>query len=182
MFAMKSRLWLTILLCLAAWQLCAIAMIFFYGRFLNRPLSAAYAACFGNVQTNYGAFERTMTYFGNFVVTAPATWAVIVLFDRLKKRRLTAKTRAIGFLGWQWFVWSALIGAYKYGISYKINQLDWAVFGPPADLYSFRNFILHRIVTWFLCTIPTGMIALWVYTRMTMARPAGFPVVPSTAD
>lgn len=179
---MKTRPWLTISLGLLVWQLCAIATIILYGNVLVRPIGAAYAACFGNIQSNYGAFDRTMTYIGYLVVTTPATLAAIVFFDCLRKVRQPLKSRAIAFLGWVFTAWLALIVAYETGLSYKVNKLDWALFGPPANLYSFRNLMLHRIITWFLCTISMGVIALWTYAFMTMPRPAGFPVLPAKPE
>ena len=67
---------------------------------------------------------------------------------------------------WQVLLVPILIWSYEWGFSYKVLQLDWAVFGPSEDVYSFRNLVLPKIVTWLVCTLPVGLTVLWLYGKL----------------
>ena len=62
---------------------------------------------------------------------------------------------------WEAAVVAILIWSYEVGFPYKINQLGWAIFGPPDNLYSFHNLMLHRIVAWLICTTPVALVGLF---------------------
>lgn len=174
---MKSQFWTPVLVCTVVWQLCALAMVYSVGGLIFVWIfELLFVRIVGPIQANYASFARFSLYFGYFLVTAPATYLCVRLFDRMRKVSLPRKTGLCAWLGWTWLVWSALVFASTFGISYQINQLFWALFGVPNDLYSFRNIMLHRIVTWFLCTIPTSIVALRVYTKLTTPRISGFPI------
>ena len=173
---MKSRTAVTYSITIAAWQISAFAIMLIYRRFFSPLLYAAYTHWFGSVQANYGAYERSMLYLYYLVVTASATLIGIVIFDRQRGMHPPARVRILAACGWTWATWSALIAAYENGITYEINQLFWKLFGIPNNLYSFRNLMLHRIVTWLLCSISTAVLAIWLYSRFTRATPTGFPI------
>ena len=149
----------------AIWQLACLAMMFVYRPAIGHFVVAAYTAWFGDVQASYGRFERLAAYFGNIAITSLATLVSLLLFDRLSHRPATWKRRAVTFCGWQLVVVAILIWSYEVGFPYMVNQLGWALFGPPEDLYSFRNLALPRIITWLLCTTPVAWIALWAYSN-----------------
>lgn len=51
-------------------------------------------------------------------------------------------------------------------LSWHINQLGWAIFGAPEDLYSFSNLILPRILAWLLYSTPAALIGIWLFGRL----------------
>lgn len=180
---MKPRFWIPALACSVIWQLCALAMLYpVGGLFFIWILEPLFVRIVGPIQANYSTYARISLCFGTFLVTAPATYLCVRLFDRMRRASTPRKTRLGAWLGWTWLVWSALVFASAFGISYQINQLFWALFGIPNDLYSFKNMMLHRIVTWILCTIPTSMVALWVYAKLTTPRIPGFPIETVKSD
>jgi hypothetical protein len=140
-------------------------MLLVYGHIVSPLVVAAYTAWFGDVQASYGRFERFGVYLGILVITFPATLVSLLLFDRLSHRATTLKQSLAAFCGWQLVVVVVLIWSYEAGFHYMVNELGWALFGPPEDAYSFRNLVLPRIIAWMLCTTPVGCMALWGYSK-----------------
>jgi hypothetical protein len=58
-----------------------------------------------------------------------------------------------------------LVSSYEIGFSYSLNQLGWAVLGPPDNVYSFQNLVLHRIIAWLIETTPVSWTALWLHSK-----------------
>ena len=152
---------------IAIWQLGCLAMMSVYNHALGYGVVAAYTAWFGDIQASYERFERLAAYFEIIAITAPATIGSLLLFGRLNHLATTWKRSAVSFCGWQLMVVAVLIISYEFGLTYMVNQLVWALFGPPENIYSFRNLALHRTITWLLCTIPVAWIALWAHFKST---------------
>lgn len=155
---------------IATWHLACLAMVFVYGHIVGHFVVMAYTAYFGDVQASYGMFERVATYLGILVITSPATLISLLLFDRLFYRPARWTRRAAVFCGWELVVVAVLIWSYEVGFPYIVNQVGWAIFGPPENLYSFRNLVLHRIIAWLVCTTPVAWLALWVYSKVAVSR------------
>ena len=106
----------------------------------------------------------------------PATWLSIRLFDRMQGRSVVRKIRLITFLGWAGFTWAALTYTYEINLQWKLRLIDLTYFDTDSDPYGLRNLLVPRLVVWFACTIPSCVIALWIYSKTT--KPTGFPIVP----
>jgi hypothetical protein len=74
------------------------------------------------------------------------------------------------FGGWEMVVVAILICSYEVGFPYMVNQLGWALFGPPENIYSFGNLVLHRIIAWLICTTPVAWMVLWGYSTLAASR------------
>jgi hypothetical protein len=153
------------LIAIMIWHLACLAMMFFYGRVIRHLVAAAYTAWFGDVQASYGTFERFATYVGILAITSPSTLVSLLLFDRLSHRPVIWKRSVPAFCGWELAVVAILICSYEIAFPYMVNQLGWALFGPPEEIYSFRNLMLHRIIAWLICTTPVAWMALWGYSK-----------------
>ena len=132
------------LIAITIWHLACLAMIFVYGRVVGHVVAAAYEAWFGDLQASYGTFERLAQYVGILVITSPSTLVSVLLFDRLSHRPTIRKRSVAAFCGWELVVVAILICSYEVGFPYMVNQLGWAVFGPPENIYSFRNLLHFR--------------------------------------
>ena len=140
-------------------------MMFVYRYAIGYLVIATYTMLYGDIQASYGRFERFGTYIGLLVVTLPTSVATLFLVDRLSARRTTVKRKMLTAACWQMIIMLVLVCSYEVGFPYMINQLDWRIFGPPTEIYSFQNLVLHRIIAWLLCTIPVAWLAVWLYSR-----------------
>jgi len=156
-----------LLITIAIWHLICLVMFFVFQYFVGRIVVAVYTAWFGDIQQSYGRYERIGTYFEFVVITSPASLLSLRLFNGLSRRKANWAQTFITFVGWEFVAVAVLIGSYEAGFSYMIHQLDWAIFGPNENLYSFRNLMVHRIIAWLLCTTPVAWIALWVHRKLT---------------
>jgi hypothetical protein len=152
------------------WQLTCLAPMILYRVTLARPIVSAYSAWFGDIQAGYGRFERLETYIWIIAITVPATLVSLIACDKLSHLRPPWRRHAIAFLGWQSALVVVLIWSYQAGFPWMINQLGWALFGSPEDIYSFPNLFLPQIIGWLICTIPISFVVLWLYGRSERAR------------
>src|SRR6266404_6703365 len=143
-----------ILIVATGWQLSCLALVLVYRPTIGRAVVEVYTFWFGDIQASYGTFERIGTYLGNLIVTAPVTGLTLVLLDFLSHQQRNWRRLLVVFLMWEAVTFAALVWSYETGFSYRLNQLDWRLFGPPDDLYSLRNLLLPRIIAWLLCTTP----------------------------
>lgn len=155
----------TLWIAIAAWHLACLAMMIVFRDVIAQFVVAAYTACFGNIQASYGSFDRLATYLAIVVITSPASLVSLILFDRLSHGSAKRKRMLVTFAAWQLVVIAVLVWSYEIGFPYMVNQIGWALFGPPEDIYSFQNLVLHRIIAWMLCTTPVAWIVLWGYSR-----------------
>jgi hypothetical protein len=155
---------------IATWHLACLAMMFVYGHILSHVVVVAYTEYFGDVQASYGRFERVATYLWIVAITSPATLISLLLFDRLSRRPAGSMLTAAVFCEWELVVIAVLIWSYEISFPFLVNQVGWAMFGPPEDIYSFPNLVLHRIIAWLLCTTPIAWLALWGHSKFAESR------------
>jgi hypothetical protein len=153
------------LISICAWQLVCLAILFIYPHTIAHVVLAAYTAWFGDIQASYATYARVATYVAIVTITSPASLITLLIFDGLTHRQLRWKRMLVGFLAWQLLAVAILIWSFESGFPYLLNQLSWTLFGPPENLYSFRNITLPRVVGWLLCTTPVGLLALWIYSE-----------------
>jgi len=154
----------------ALWQLTSLALMILYRVTFAQLIVSAYSAWFGDIQASYGRFERLETYSWIIVITVPATLVSLLACDKLSHLRPSWRRHAIAFFGWLAALIAGLIWSYEVGFPYRINQLGWALLGPPEDLYSFTNLFLPRIIGWLICTLPISCLVLWLYGRSEDVR------------
>lgn len=153
------------LLAIAAWQAVSLIMYYIFTYSISYLVLAAYTEWVGDVQESYEIFERVNTYLATLIITAPATLVSIMTFAKASGLSTGWKRTFVTFIGWLSVVLAALICSYETGFSYKIHQIDWMLFGPPENLYGFRNLVLHRIVAWLTITTPVAFAALWLHRK-----------------
>lgn len=146
------------------WQLVAGSMMLVYRHGISWAVMAGYTAMYGDIQTSYGSFDRVSTYVALGVVALPACVLTLTWYHRYTGRTISRRSLALILGGWQMLVFLLLVLSYETGLPYRINQLHWKLLGPSADIYSFSNLVLPRIIAWLLCTVPVTWGALWVYT------------------
>lgn len=157
----------TLFVAIVTWHVACLVMYFVSGHVINQFVVAAYTTWFGEIQQSFGRFARIETYLAFVVITSPASLISLRLFDGLSRRQVKWKQRLITFLGWQIVVVAVLVWSYEAGFSYMIHRLDWAIFGPQENLYSFRNLMVDRIIAWLLCTTPVAWIALRAHPKLS---------------
>lgn len=161
----------SLLAAIVAWHLSCLALMFAYPHTVGRVVVSAYEACFGDIQASYGTFERVATYVAIITVTAPATALTLALFEVFARPPTGWRRKVLSFLGWQAAVVATLTWSYEVGFPYTVNQLGWALFGPPDDLYSLRNLVLPRIIGWLICTTPPALVVLWLHGGLRSSLP-----------
>ena len=159
-----ALVWLTIL----AWQLVCLAMFYVYRHLIGPHVTAAYADWYGDIQATYGTFERLHDFVSNVCITMPATIISLRLFAMLSAQRTRWKVTLAVFAACEAVLVAVLTCSYETGFHYYVNQLGWALFGPPDNVYSFTNIVLHRIITWVFSTTPVVWTALLV--QLTLAK------------
>ena len=152
------------------WQVTALAMMFLYGNAIGHIVVAVYTWRYGDIQSSYGRFERLSTYTGLLLITLVASVAAIAIVAKLLPYKCTLKQNVLVAVCWQSVTMILLAGSYEFGFPYMINQLGWRMFGAPTEVYSFQNLVLHRIIAWLICTIPTGILAVWFWSRLYAHR------------
>jgi hypothetical protein len=151
---------------IVVWNAAVLPMAFAYPYTLGKVLLVTYETLFGEVQASYGAYSRLAMYLGFLAVTLPATLVAIWLFDRLSRRSLTWRQEAPSILIWEVLVILVLVSSYEIGFSYSLHQVAWTVFGPPDNVYSFSNLVLHRIAAWLIETTPVAWTSLWLHSKL----------------
>jgi len=163
--ATRSSRFKATLIAVSVWQLVCLAMMYVYGYLIGHLVVAAYTLFYGDIQASYGRFERLSTYIGWLVITLPASVVAMAIVDKLSARKGTPTRKLLTVGCWELVTMLVLATSYEFGFPYMINQLGWRLFGPPTEIYSFQNLVLHRIIAWLLCTIPIVSLAVWSYTR-----------------
>lgn len=152
---------------IVVWNVAVLPMMLAYPHTLGKLLLVTYEALFGDIQASYGAFSRVAMYLGFVAVTLPATLVAVRLFDRLSRRSRRWRQVALSTFIWEVLVVLVLASSYEIGFSYSLHQIAWAVFGPPDNLYGFRNLVLHRIMAWLIETTPVAWTALWLHSKLS---------------
>jgi hypothetical protein len=161
---MRTR-WKRILMGIVTWHLICFGVLAVYPNTVGRIFLNLYTAFFGDIQANYGRFERVATYIGLATVTTIATACVFPVCDRLLRQRTTRRSKIICFAVAEVALLLTLIWSYESAFPFTLNQIGWKLFGPPADIYSFRNLVIHRWIAWQICTTPIVLIAHWLHGR-----------------
>lgn len=149
------------------WNVAVLPMMLAYPNTLGKVLLVTYEALFGDIQASYGAYSRVAMYLAFIAVTLPATLVAVWLFDRLSHRSPRSRQVALSMLISEMLVILVLASSYEIGFSYSLNQVCWAVFGPPDDLYGFRNIALPRILAWLIETTPVAWTSLWLHLKLS---------------
>ncbi|MFO0911419.1 MAG: hypothetical protein U0795_00560 [Pirellulales bacterium] len=160
----------TIIMGVGIWQLVWIISWLIYSSSLVYLVTTGYTAIYGDVQASYGRFDRVSIYIALSVTTLPACALTLAWYHRYTGRPVNRMKTAIVLGCWQLFVLGLLVWSYEVGLPYRISQLRWRLLGPPAEIYSFSNMVLPRIIAWLLCTVPVSWGALWVYSRRQEIR------------
>jgi len=129
-------------------------------------VDVTYRALFGDIRSSYGAFARVAMSVGYASVTLPATLIAVWLFDRLSRRSWRWRRSAPTIAVWEALVVLVLVSSYEIGFPYALNQMGWAVLGPPDDVYSFQNLVLHRLIAWLIETTPVAWTSLWLHSKL----------------
>ena len=159
------------LIAVGVWQLACLGMMFVYGDFVSDLVVAAYTLLFGDIQASSGNFARFATYIRLIVITLPASALTIALVDKLSASKPSLKRKLLSLSWWQIATIFVLGSAYEFSLHYMISQLYWRLFGLPAEIYSFQNLILPRIIGWLLCTTPLVWLAAWTYSSSYGSQP-----------
>ena len=168
---MSSRL-RSLIMVAVVWQLCCLALILVYRPSIGRAVGAAYARSSGDIQANFGSYERVCTYLAIVLVTTPATVVSLGLLNALMPPQRSRRYRVLAFGVWQAAVVAALVWSYEIGFPYIVHRIDWTLFG-PAEIYSFRNLMLPRIIAWMVCTMPPICAAWWLFSRCVRPESSG---------
>jgi hypothetical protein len=120
-------------------------MMYVYDYLIGHLVVAAYNLFYGDIQASYGRFERLSKYIGLLVITLPASVVAMAIVDKLSDRKGTPIRKILTVGCWQLVTMLVLATSYEFGFPYMINQLGWRLFGPPTEIYSFQNLVLHRI-------------------------------------
>ena len=159
------------LIAVGVWQLACLVMMFVYGDLISDLVVAAYTLLFGDIQASFGNFARLATYIRLIVITLPASALTLALVDKLSASKPSLKRKLLTLSWWQIATIFVLGSAYEFSFHYMISQLRWRLFGLPAEIYSFQNLILPRIIAWLLCTTPIVWLAAWTYSRSCGSQP-----------
>jgi hypothetical protein len=152
---------------IVVWNVVVLLMMLAYPKTLGKLLLVTYEALFGEVQASYGAFSRVAMFLGFAAVTIPATLVAVWLFDRLSRRSPGWRQVAVSISIWEVVVILVLMSSYEMGFSYSLNQVCWMVFGPPDNIYGFRNLLLPRIIAWLIETTPVAWTSLWLHSKLS---------------
>lgn len=141
--------------------------------FVIGPLIArGYERLFGDVQQSYARYEwiAVMTVYA--ARTAVAALVSLIEVECLSGRRVRWKRVGLTLVLWEVAVMAVLILAHHSNLVWRIHELDWALFGAPESMYSFRNLMWPRLVSWWICTVPVGVAALCLFLRPPAATAA----------
>lgn len=132
-------------------------------------MPAAYRFWFGDDRASYIG-DRISTYVATLLITVPPTALTILMTDFLTGQQRNWRRRVITIVAWQAATFAVLACSYEFGLSSKLNRLDLTVFGPPNDLYGWRNLVLPRVLAWILCTTPPACVAMWFHETLARNR------------
>jgi hypothetical protein len=154
----------SLLLAIGAWQFACLGCLFVYSHTVAPVVVRLYEESYGDIQADYGRFERTAVYISRLTITAPATLVTLLLYRAISGYRKALWRTLATLVLWELAVVSVLIWSYETSFAYNvIHEWDWAIFGAPYNLYGLRNFMVHRLIAWLICTTPVCALALWLY-------------------
>ena len=164
------------LVSIVIWQFVSVAGLFVVSHTLRPIVTWAYEACFGSIQNSHGGYERLLIYLQIIISASFAAFVSLQAFDLVCKQRVNWVLLRRVFFRWQLIIVGLLIASFELRFAWRLHQLDWALSGPPSDIYTFRNLFLPRILAWLCCTVPPSWFALGRYSRLTNPPTTGFPV------
>jgi hypothetical protein len=151
---------------IVVWNVPILPLMFAYRYTVGEVVYVMYVALFGDIQSSYGVYARVAMFVAYATFTIPATLIAVWLFDRLLRRTWQWRRSLLTVAGWEVLVVLVLVSSDETGFPYALNQVGWALFGPPDDVYSFQNLVLHRVIAWFIETTPVAWISLWVHSKL----------------
>jgi hypothetical protein len=119
---------------------------------------AIWPILFGNLQATFSIYARVTFWLASCLITAPPLLLGLWWCRRQSPSESFLTPFPVAFATWEitlLLIWGL---SYLFGLPYAINRLDWHLFGPP-ELYSFRSFVLPRVVAWILTTTPVVLAA-----------------------
>jgi hypothetical protein len=156
----RRERWATLIAAVAVWDAICLGVFTLLPRMIGPVVVALYTRFCGDIQASYGTFERLSHYLLLIVSTAMASAFTLWFFESFTRRRTKWRRRAFVFSTWEAAVVALLICSYEVGFPAKIHELDWALFGPPENIWGFRNLVAHRVIAWFICTTPIAAAAI----------------------
>lgn len=148
---------------IVVWNAPICPLMLAYGHGLGRVVGAIVSAWFGVIQPSHE--WRIHAVLGNAFVTMPATLIALWVFDTISQRSWSWRRAALTIAVWESLLLVVLVGSSEIGFPYSLNQLGWALFGLPDDVYSFQNLVLHRIIAWLIETTFVAWTSLWFHSR-----------------
>jgi hypothetical protein len=153
-----------ILFGMGMWQLLCLVGTLAYPYVVAPLVVKDYIAAYGDIQADYGRFERMAVYIFVVTVTGTASLSTLVFYRLLNGSPKRWTRTFVTFALWQIAVTAILICSYETSFSYRvIHELEWTILGAPDNLYGFRNIMVHRIIAWLICTMPLSWLALRLY-------------------
>jgi hypothetical protein len=151
---------------LAAWNVIAYVVVLAYPHTIGQLVVVSDERLFGDIHAGFASFARIEMFVGYFSVTLPAAVVGLWLFGAISHRLWKWRQAAMIIVVWEIMVILVLAGSYESGFPYQLNQVGWAIFGVPGNVYSFTNLGLHRIIAWLVETTPVTWTSLWLYSRL----------------
>ena len=155
----------SMMLAILAWNLACLAMSFLHGYVIAPAITFAYEAHFGDIQASYGRYEWVSTIAAFVIIPLLPAFMSVRLYDQLVRRPSDWRRIVASSIVWELLLVPILIWSYWFSLHYKINQIAWAVNGPPENIYSFTNLALPRLIAWLICTVPVGLAVLWLHQK-----------------
>jgi hypothetical protein len=172
---MRRRLFAAVAV-IAAWQFASAVAFAVLGYPIGWVVYSIYTGLYGDVQECYTTYHRAATYTTIIFVTALATAVGVALLFVLERRPTTIRHTSFTFVAWHAATVTALVASEEFGLFWLVHRLDWMIFGAPADLYSFRNVMLPRIIAWVAATTTAIGLVLWIRNKLAplqMRLPVG---------
>ena len=150
---------------IVAWNVAIFVMMLAYPHTIGQLVVVTYERLLGDIHASYVTFSRIETYAGLASVTLPAALIGLWLFRAISHRPWKWRRAAMIIAVWEALVLLVLVSSYEIGFPYSLNQVGWAIFGVPDNIYSFTNLALPRIIAWFIETTPVAWTSLWLYSK-----------------
>jgi hypothetical protein len=159
-----------IVVALVTWQLVSLVVLRTEPYLMGPLVVRGYERFFGDVQQHFARYEWIAVIAVYFVRTMMATLVSLIVVERLCGRHVRWRRVGSALVLWEVAVMAALILAHRSNLLWRIHEIDWALFGAPESMYSFRNLMWPRLVSWWICTVPVSAAALILFLRPSVDK------------